>query len=349
MMESARKNLRIFGGGSAPGGVYEAVTIAGSGDVNGDVEAEKVSILGSGKIHGNVKAETVSINGSGTIQGQLDVQKVTIAGSGTLDGRVVAETMSVKGSARVQGNINARAFSGAGSFQVNGDVETEGFRASGSFRIEGLLSGDSVSVTLAGRCRAREVGGGHIDVTYAHRRVHMGLLEAESIEGDDVLLEGTTARVVRGRRVRIGSGCQIGTVEYSESLRVDPSADVGEHIYTGTAPSPPPVDVRPLGPTPRRWAPVFAATRVRSKPMRILLGLAAAVGIVVIVSFVVFTILPAIGVVLVIVLSALILLPLLLGLTLPFLAIGAVVGYLLLLPWRIVWRLCRGRRVRYHA
>jgi hypothetical protein len=63
----------------------------------------------------------------------------------------------------------------------------------------------------------------------------------------------------------------------------------------------------------------------------------------------VFTILPAIGVVLVIVLSALILLPLLLGLTLPFLAIGAVVGYLLLLPWRIVWRLCRGRRVRYHA
>ncbi|MCL6576409.1 hypothetical protein [Kyrpidia sp.] len=40
----------------------------------------------------------------------------------------------------------------------------------------------------------------------------------ETIEGDDIYLENTRARVVRGTRVQIGPGCQIGLLEYSEDF-----------------------------------------------------------------------------------------------------------------------------------
>ena len=52
------------------------------------------------------------------------------------------------------------------------------------------------------------------------------------IEGDDVDLEYTEADVVRGRRVRIGEGCSIGRVEYSESLDAW-DGTVGESVCTG--------------------------------------------------------------------------------------------------------------------
>lgn len=51
------------------------------------------------------------------------------------------------------------------------------------------------------------------------------------IEGDDVDLEYTQADVVRGRRVRIGEGCSIGRVEYSESLDAW-DGTVGESVCT---------------------------------------------------------------------------------------------------------------------
>ena len=56
--------------------------------------------------------------------------------------------------------------------------------------------------------------------------------QAGDIEGDDVDLEYTQADVVRGRRVRIGEGCSIGRVEYSESLDAW-DGTVGEAVQTG--------------------------------------------------------------------------------------------------------------------
>jgi hypothetical protein len=51
-------------------------------------------------------------------------------------------------------------------------------------------------------------------------------LHTSQIEGDEILLEDTTADIVRGKRVEIGPGCNIESVEYSESLRVVDGATV---------------------------------------------------------------------------------------------------------------------------
>ncbi|GBC75956.1 hypothetical protein HRbin07_00148 [bacterium HR07] len=55
-----------------------------------------------------------------------------------------------------------------------------------------------------------------------------GFLEADTIEGDEIFLENTKARVVRGKKVQIGEGCEIESVEYSESFEVAPGARVKE-------------------------------------------------------------------------------------------------------------------------
>jgi hypothetical protein len=57
-------------------------------------------------------------------------------------------------------------------------------------------------------------------------------LEAQVIEGDDVHLEDTEARIVRGTRITIGCGCRIGTVEYRETYHADADAVVGEARQT---------------------------------------------------------------------------------------------------------------------
>ena len=45
-----------------------------------------------------------------------------------------------------------------------------------------------------------------------------GYDKTESVEGDDIYLEYTTAKVVRGNTVRLGAGCKIDLVEYKTSL-----------------------------------------------------------------------------------------------------------------------------------
>ena len=54
------------------------------------------------------------------------------------------------------------------------------------------------------------------------------------VEGDEVRLENTDASVVRGRRVSIGPGCRIETVEYRDGLDVHPRATVEARHRTAT-------------------------------------------------------------------------------------------------------------------
>jgi cytoskeletal protein CcmA (bactofilin family) len=54
-------------------------------------------------------------------------------------------------------------------------------------------------------------------------------LTADIIEGDDVYLENTQAKVVRGNNIELGPDCEIELVEYKDSFKQDEKADVGTH------------------------------------------------------------------------------------------------------------------------
>ena len=54
-------------------------------------------------------------------------------------------------------------------------------------------------------------------------------LNAEIIEGDEIYLENTKAKVVRGNRVTIGPGCDIDFVEYQNHFQCEKGTKVGSY------------------------------------------------------------------------------------------------------------------------
>jgi cytoskeletal protein CcmA (bactofilin family) len=278
----------IAGSGRVSGGVYESVKVAGSGVIEGDIEAHKISTAGSCRVEGSVKAEEMKTAGSCKVKGDIEADELGTSGSCTVEGGVKADVFKSSGSQRIGGKLTAKYVKISGSCKVGGDVEADKFVSEGSFQIGSLLSADEVDILLGGDSQVGEIEGErievrrkgswmwdvdstkleeklmqleskldklgerfgvHIDIDAAKLAKEIekfgqkikidiggfsfgasGALEAGIIEGDEIYLEFTKADTVRGKKIVIGKGCEIETVEYSESLEVDESAVVKNRV-----------------------------------------------------------------------------------------------------------------------
>lgn len=242
-MNEKQNSASISGAGSISGGTYDRVSISGAGKISGDVVAEVLRISGIGKVEGRVEAKEIAASGSATFADEVVAEEMRVSGSGRIDGRVEAKELKCSGTLRVSGAVASEYVKITGSLRVGADVEAAIFKATGGFDIGGLLSADKVEVKLGGRCRAREIGGERIEIrrgSWLEKGLILdGLikmftgggtaeLRATQIEGDEIVLEDTIADVVRGKRIEIGPGCRITSVEYAESLKVHPEAKVEE-------------------------------------------------------------------------------------------------------------------------
>ncbi len=198
MEQMRRNNLNLSGIGSAAGGTYDDVLVQGIGKIHGDIDCVRCKLEGVASVFGNIKAQDVHIQGKAKVEGGVAADEV-----------------------KIEGDVF-----------VGGNCEAESFDAAGGFTVDGLVSADQVSIRLYGPAKIREIGGETIRVMKGHG---FGLfsrfkkLSTESVEGDDVYLEYTKAKVVRGNRVHIGPGCEIDLVEYRGEFRQDEDARVTEH------------------------------------------------------------------------------------------------------------------------
>lgn len=217
---NSRPNGRIAGAGDLTGGVYGDVTIAGAGNVRGDIDAISLRIAGAGDITGNVTAGTLNISGTATVSGNVKAGTMSVSGTGDVRGDVTADIFKVAGSATVTGRVDAQRVEIKGTTKIGGDVSAEVFDAQGVFSVNGLLNAGNVNIRLYGGSDARDIGGERIEVALGKTWGWIPFfgernLTADSIEGDVVVLEYTRAKVVRGHDVRIGAGCEIDLVEYT--------------------------------------------------------------------------------------------------------------------------------------
>jgi cytoskeletal protein CcmA (bactofilin family) len=222
VLEQSRRDLRMIGSTTSLGGTFRLVKLTGESVLEGDVDCIKLASTGELKINGGLRSEVFRFTGETDIAGRLDSRK--IGGRGEL---------------RVQSSIRGVLIKFTGNIEVKGDCELESLNLSGGINVEGLLSAESLELSMYGSCRAREIGGGTIKIkkskpamlTNIVRSKSLASLSADAIEGDILMLEHTTAGVVRGRRVSIGAGCEIARVEYSDSLDVHKNASVKETIH----------------------------------------------------------------------------------------------------------------------
>jgi len=215
-------DLKINGLGSAGGGKYNFVEINGKGDISGNIECADLEINGFGSIEGDVKTDTAHI-----------------AGKSDISGNVEARDFSVDGVVEIAGGVKAERLQNHGAMQIGRDCGAEEFKSRGGFAIGGLLNSGKIDVELYAHSSAREIGGENISVRqgegFGFKKFINSILpgfgwksglEAETIEGDDVYLEHTKSKVVRGQNVRIGPGCEIDLVEYKNTFEKSSDAIV---------------------------------------------------------------------------------------------------------------------------
>ena len=238
MSDEARTDIKTAGGGSFPGGMYGEVVFNGSGTINGDVDAIAYRVNGAGTSNGRVKSQSVTVNGTATFNGEVQANEFTVNGDATIRDGAGFGRLIAKGNLTIGGSVAAHEIDLRGFLRVAGDCQSESLTGEGGFTVAGLLNAGNIDVTVQSQSSAREIGGERIVIRQPSGGVSSftGLLTvfaekrltAESIEGDVVWLENTTAKVVRGKNVTVGAGCVVDLVEYAESYAPAGAAQVKE-------------------------------------------------------------------------------------------------------------------------
>ena len=214
-------DLKINGHGSSAGGKYNSVLINGHGRIEGDLDCVYLKINGHCAVNSHVKADSVNVHGNTSIKGNLE-----------------AKEAKIHGTADIKGNMSVEEAETYGSISVDGYCNAETFKIEGTFTIGELLNAGELELSLYGPSTAREIGGDKITVKNKGKYDFLGLkslimpggskeLTVDVIEGDDIYLENTQAKVVRGNNVDLGPDCEIELAEYKDSLKQDETTDVG--------------------------------------------------------------------------------------------------------------------------
>lgn len=255
-----QNNLIINGNGTSSGGEYHKVRINGKGKVQGDVvcdkfvangvtdmkgnlEAKESSVSGEVELEGNWKGEKAVIRGQMEIEGNINLNNLKVQGKADIKGSSYAKDLKVEGMMEVKQNITGNVVNVVGSLSVKGDCEVEHFYSKGAVTVQGLLNAETVEMFLYGKNKVKEIGGQKVEVKKTDpswkflqmveslfRLSIQRTLEVDVVEGDTVYLEHTKAKVVRGKNVTFGPGCEIDLVEYQDSLEKDPKTVVKEEM-----------------------------------------------------------------------------------------------------------------------
>ncbi|MBP2001754.1 cytoskeletal protein CcmA (bactofilin family) [Paenibacillus shirakamiensis] len=238
MREQALGDLRISGVGTYPGGNYALISIDGVGRVNGNLICEEIECNGTVKLRNVQVKNQMSVNGSGNVDGCLEGGSLRVDGMLKVRDEIRIDHLDINGMLTGLRGANGEKAEVNGSLKVQGDMQYEVIEVHGSLKVSGLLNAGTIHMELNGGCSAREIGVEQI--TVRKRGSLYGILgkitgkfsylETDIIEGDDIDVEFTKARVIRGNRIRIGAGCEVDLVEYKESYEADPKSDVSRAV-----------------------------------------------------------------------------------------------------------------------
>ncbi|SFF20379.1 protein CcmA, bactofilin family [Paenibacillus catalpae] len=221
----SRGNLTITGSSSVMGGLYDSVKIVGEGGIEGDTDCNKLKCVGTLEVNGSISADKMSIVGTCDVKGGLQGGTLKTSGTLTVGGITRLRELGISGTIDSKDHIYSERVHLRGSLQTLGDCEAEAFTAKGIFEIGGLLNAGKLDIKLYRDCKAHEIGGGQINIKKASLLHPLSLffkpsssarLSVSVMEGDHIYLENTIADIVRGNKVVIGLGCEIGLVEYKE-------------------------------------------------------------------------------------------------------------------------------------
>lgn len=241
-------NINLSGSGKidANGSVYEHVGISGSGKIDGTLRCKSMSVSGSGRLLGDVFCDDkISVSGSGRFEGNVDCYELSASGASHFSSNIKCRKMGISGACHVDGSVEGGDISISGVCRVNKNMSADNVKMSGAARVDGLLNAENIEIRLGSSNSDTvigEIGCTNLRVI-PQNGVKSGFklfgmsfgggssnLCCQTIEGDNLLLCNTVADVVRGKNVKIGPGCNIKRVEYTESIEFEGESAVGEQV-----------------------------------------------------------------------------------------------------------------------
>ena len=237
-----KRDLNINGKMRFPGGDFDNISVNGILDIDGDTKCDNLKVLGIFNVDGDLTAVSTKINGKTKITKAIKTDSMNVLGKADIAGGGTFKSVEVDGSLVVGSNLVSENVKVNGHLTIEGDCNCESFTSKGVFTISGLLNSDNINVRLHSNCKAKEIGGSTIDIRrgdeinilgfvklkFDKPNFKKGMLETDSIEGDEVFIEYTKAKIVRAHNIKIGAGCEIDLVEYKGTCEIDPDANVKE-------------------------------------------------------------------------------------------------------------------------
>jgi cytoskeletal protein CcmA (bactofilin family) len=246
MTANVENDMKFMGESSHPGGRFRDISVIGRTRIDGDVDCRSFACMGEARVGGGLDSRATKIMGQMTVAGPVAAGDLKVMGQLDCGLTLRAASLDCMGDLKVHGQVDAEKVRLFGQMVVQGDCNVDDFHSRGVFAIDGLLSVDHLQIMPHGLCKAGEIGGARIEVRRRGGWLNLtpvgdwlrdkwpwgrlARLETQSIEGDDISLEDTTATVIRGARVKIGAGCKIGRVEFRETYSQEPGSEVGEAV-----------------------------------------------------------------------------------------------------------------------
>lgn len=239
---TSHSDLKIIGDNRASGGSYKNAKIIGDSIINGNLDCSDLKCVGDSRFNGDIKAHRAKIVGSVHVTGSVEADFIRVTGNIDANGDLDARTVELRGGLDIKGSLKSDHAKMVGYTSIKKNCEAETFESDGPITIGGLLNANEVNLRIHSRCRIGEIGGGIIEIKKGHYSKWLELIKSffapndafgtrltvDSIEGDEIQLEDTKAKVVRGKNIFVGDGCEIDSLEYSEECRITGRATVKE-------------------------------------------------------------------------------------------------------------------------
>ena len=243
MKEKNINDLKINGIMNLPGGTFNNVKINGHLTLTSDLVCNDIVVNGILNVEGKTKAVKGKVNGSADFNNEVEFDSLNVMGKSLASGDSRIKNLKIEGQMRIAKNLTADEVNVFGLLNINGNCNSEVFKTKGSFTVDGMLNAGTIDMEIHGRSTANEIGGEKISVVKGKKNYFNKIIKsifssfnffdsrliANVIEGDEIYLEHTKAKIVRGDSVEIGPNCEIDVVEFKNKFVKDDNSVVKEN------------------------------------------------------------------------------------------------------------------------
>ena len=230
------KEINFSGIGNLNGGEFGSMNASGIVKVFKDIKGKNLIVSGIMKTKKSIDTDELNVEGILKVGENLKVLKGIISGVVKSDKNTLAKNLEVNGILKTQ-NLEVENINVLGNLFVKNNCQSEEFYLNGKIVINGLLSAEKVNIKAENFSKIKEVGGSDIRIEGLEDKKWDKFIfwkkkeiKVELIEGDTVFLENVTCNLIRGKKVKIGKGCKIKKIEYSDEAILNEKSKIKECI-----------------------------------------------------------------------------------------------------------------------